>query len=95
MLSHASFEANRESLVAKGVDVAFSKGACRRVWFHKPFLRKWAVKHVCKRHKGKPSDVIVLCVQIPDSWLKKYRDGVYYCERTVPPAHIMSIDAAL
>jgi len=93
-LLHSSFEKNRESILKHGLCVRFSTSGVRRVWVCKPFKGKWAARHVCRRHREKAANVIVLVVNVPDSWLTRYADGVYFCDRDVPPAHIEEVRGA-
>lgn len=95
ILIHTTHEAVRESILKHGVAVRFSTGAFRRVWAHKAFLKKWGRNHVCKRHAVKTKDVIHITIVVPDSWVKRYKDGIYFCERDIPPAHIQQIEGAV
>jgi len=90
-LIHTTFEKNRESIVARGLVAAYALSSTERVWFCKPFKGKWAVKHVCRRHREKAANVVVFVLDVPESWLHRYADGVYFTYKDIPPACIAEV----
>ena len=47
--------------------------------------------HTVKRHGGLVEQVVVLELQVPRSWLRRSRKGLWYCPRDVPPARLRGL----
>jgi hypothetical protein len=60
---------------------------------HAPGASTWAVLHTIKRHGGRVEGVIILEVEIPRTWLRRSRKGLWYCVRDIPPAHFRRLIA--
>jgi hypothetical protein len=56
------------------------------VWLHAPARSVWAALHVVRRHGGGVENVVILEIDVPRSWLKRNRKGVWYTRRDVPQA---------
>jgi len=48
----------------------------------------WAALHVIELHGGHIEAVITLEVDVPRSWLRRSRKGLWYCTRDIPPERI-------
>jgi hypothetical protein len=53
--------------------------------------KAWAVLHTVKRHGGLVEQVVVLELQVPRSWLRRSRKGLWYCSRDVPPDRLRGL----
>lgn len=93
-LVHTTFEDNRESILDIGISVKKSRGAFRRVWLHIRGRKRWGMRHVCARHHGKAKDVIHIHVNVPNGWLHRIADGLYFSERDIPPECIVEIEGS-
>jgi hypothetical protein len=51
----------------------------------------WAVLHVIRRHGGRVEAVLTLLVDVPRSWLRRSRKGLWYCPRDIPPDRIRRV----
>jgi hypothetical protein len=85
LLRHASPSRNLASIKRFGLLTSKSKGRLPVVWLHVPSKTPWAMLHVVKRHGGKVQDVIVLEMDVPRSWLRRSKRGLWYCRRDIPP----------
>ena len=65
-----------------------TKGKLPAVWACCPDKTGWAVIHMVKRHGGRVETAVVLEVDVPRSWLRKHRSGLWSCPRDVPPDRI-------
>jgi hypothetical protein len=59
------------------------------VWLHTPGRIPWAVLHVVRRHGVALTDVIVLDVQVPRSWLQHAGRGLWTCDRVIAPGTVV------
>jgi len=82
-LRHATPIGNIPSILKSGLLCSKSKGKLKVVWAHVPSKSSWAAIHVVKRHGGKIEDVVVLEVDLPRSWLRRNRRGLWYSTRDV------------
>src|SRR5438094_9223980 len=48
----------------------------------------WAALHVAWRHGARIEAVITLEVDVPRSWLRRSRKGLWYCTRDIPADRI-------
>jgi hypothetical protein len=49
------------------------------------------VLHVVKRHRGRVESTVVLEVDVPRSWLRRSRKGLWYTVRDISPDHIRRV----
>jgi hypothetical protein len=84
LVRHATPRRNLRSILAKGLDPAYSQGARAEVWLHTPGNSTWAVPHVAQRHEVPAESVTVLEWDVPRSWLTRRRGGIWTCDRLVP-----------
>ena len=93
-LVHVTDGANLPSIMESGLDPSLATGKRQAVWFLSPSLEGWGLVHTIAKPRAKGrtiQDHIVLEVNIPRSWLKRYRRGIWYCERVVPSSRIAVI----
>ena len=91
LLRHATLNRNLIPIIDDGLLCAKAKGRRKVVWLHTPAKSTWAVIHTVRRHGGRVQDVIVLEVDVPRSWLRKSRRGLWYCVRDIPPIRIVGV----
>src|SRR4051794_29880652 len=91
LLRHATSVKNLLPISDDGLLCAKARGRRKVVWLHAPARSTWAVIHTVGRHGGRVEDVVVLEVEVPRSWLRKSRRGLWYCVRDIPPARIVGV----
>lgn len=91
MVYHATPSKNVDSILSQGLLLRCARSGARRVWFHSFAGRSWSVSHVSKRHGVERDEVVVMKVHVPDHWLTRFSEVVFWCNRDVPPAHIESV----
>jgi hypothetical protein len=82
-LRHATPMGNLPSIKRRGLDPKQSRGHQEVVWLHRPSRTAWALLHTQQRHHT--SDVIVIDVNVPRSWVQRRRCGLWTCRRTIEP----------
>ena len=90
-IRHATPARNLNSILRLGLLCSHSKGKLAVVWGCSPAKSWWSVIHVVKRHGGRVESTVVLEVDVPRSWLRRSRKGLWYCPRDVPPARIRRV----
>jgi hypothetical protein len=88
LLRHSTPSKSLFPIIDDGLLCSKSRGRRKVVWLHAPAKSTWAVIHTVRRHGGKVQDVVVLEVDVPRSWLRRSRRGVWYCVRDIPPVRI-------
>jgi hypothetical protein len=89
LLRHATPSRNLDSIRRRGLLTAMSRGALRAVWLHAPGATAWAIPHTSRRHAVPVEAVAVLTVNVPRSWLRRGRRGLWICFRDIPPDRII------
>jgi len=85
LLRHATLRRNVTSIKRLGLLTAKSKGRLPAVWLHSPARSAWATLHVVKRHGGRVENTVIFELDVPRSWLRRSRKGIWYTKRDVPP----------
>src|SRR5436305_14803709 len=88
LLRHATPARNGAGILRAGLLTAKSRGRLAAVWLCSAARSSWAVLHTIKRHGGRVETTVVLEVDVPRSWLRRSRKGLWFCTRDVPPARI-------
>ena len=88
LLRHATPARNVNSILQGGLRTSRSKGKLAAVWVCSPARSWWAVLHVVRRHGGRVESTVVLEVDVPRSWLRRNRKGLWYVPRDIPPDRI-------
>jgi hypothetical protein len=91
LLRHATPARNVNSILRRGLLCSYSPGKLPVVWVCTPARSWWAVLHVIKRHGGRVETTVVLEIDVPRSWLRKNRKGLWYSVRDVPPGRIRRV----
>ena len=85
LLRHATTLRYIPSIERGGLLCSKSQGRMPVVWLHSPAASSWAVLHTIKRHGGKVEGVVLIEVEVPRSWLRRSRRGLWYSKRDIPP----------
>ena len=88
LVRHATPARNLNSILRGGLLCSKSQGKLPVVWVCSPARSSWAVLHVIRRHGGRVESTVVLEVDVPRSWLRRSRKGLWFCPRDIPPGHI-------
>jgi hypothetical protein len=48
-------------------------------------------QHVIKRHSGRVESIVALELDVPRSWLRRSRKGLWDCPRDIPPDCIQRV----
>src|SRR5206468_2513414 len=91
VLRHATPRKNLASIQRHGLLCSKSRGKRKVVWVHAASKTAWATLHVVKRHGGRVEDIVVLEVEVPRSWLRRSRRGLWYSAADVPPGLIRRV----
>ena len=85
---HVTLRQYLPSILAQGLDPACATGKQPLVWLHTPHRTEWAVTHTMQRHRVTRSEMVVLDVQVPRSWLRRAWRGLWTCPRVIPPERL-------
>jgi hypothetical protein len=91
ILRHATPVRNLPSILKAGLLCSKSQGRLPVVWFASAAKTWWAIAHVVRRHGGRIEQVVVLEVNVPRSWLRRSRRGLWYSVRDVSPQRIRRV----
>jgi hypothetical protein len=91
LLQHATLARNLPSILKGGLQTAKSRGKLPVVWACCRAKVAWAALHTVKRHGGRVEDVVILEVDVPRSWLRRSKRGLWYCPRDIPPGRIRGV----
>jgi len=92
---HATLRQYLPRILAEGLDPASATGKQPLVWLHTPTRTPWAITHTIKRHRVAQSEVVILDVQVPRSWLRRAWRGLWTCSRVIPPERLGILDNGL
>jgi hypothetical protein len=91
VLCHATLARNLAGIIRAGLLTGKSRGKLPVIWLCCRAKCSWAVLHVIKRHGGQVESTVVLEVDVPHSWLRRSRRGLWYCPRDIPPDRIRGV----
>lgn len=91
LIRHATPARNLAAICRAGLLTARSKGKLAVVWLHSAAKSEWAAIHTVKRHGGRVEGVVILEVDVPRSWLRRSRKGLWYSTRDIPPQRIRRV----
>jgi RNA:NAD 2'-phosphotransferase (TPT1/KptA family) len=89
---HWTHRGNLESIMATGLDPAYSEGRLPRVWVCGHHRIAWAMTHVATRHGWDPDDLV--CLRIDASCVERkptHLHYVYTCRDVIPPSAIVGV----
>ena len=84
-LRHATLAKNLPSIMKAGLLTGRSQGRLPVVWLCSPAKSSWAVLHTVRRHGGKVEGVVIIEADVPRSWLRRSRKGLWYTPRDILP----------
>ena len=87
-LRHATPIRNLPSIQRHGLLCRKSQGRLKAAWLAAREKSDWAAMHVAWRHGVRIEAVIALEVEVPRSWLRRSRKGLWYCTRDIPAGRI-------
>jgi hypothetical protein len=90
-LRHATLVKNLPGILRAGLLCSKSRGKRPVVWLGCPAKTLWAAAHVVRRHGGRIEQVVILEIDVPRSWLRRSKKGLWYCPRDVPPERIRGV----
>ncbi len=90
-LRHATIVRRLPSILQRGLLCSRSRGRRKVVWLHTPNKTGWATLHTVKRHGGRVEAVVVVEVNVPRSWLRRSRKGLWYCIHDVPADRVRQV----
>ena len=88
LIRHATLIRNLPAIMRQGLLCSKSQGKLEAVWLHASSKSWWAAMHVVERHGGRIEAVVTLEVDVPRSWLRRSRKGLWYCTRDIPAGRI-------
>ena len=88
VLIDVSPTAREAGILRAGLLTSKSQGKLPVVWLGSPSRSTWAILHTIKRHGGRVESTVVLEVDVPRSWLRRSRKGLWFCPRDIPPDRI-------
>jgi hypothetical protein len=91
LLRHATTARNLTSVLRLGLLASYSQGMLPVVCACSLARSWWAVLHVTKRHGGRVESTVVLEIDVPRSWLRRNRKGLWYSPRDIPPGRIRRV----
>jgi hypothetical protein len=77
--------------VKAGLLCSKSRGKLAVVWLGSAAKSLWAAAHAIRRHGGRIEQVVLLEIDVPRSWLRRSKKGLWYCPRDVPPGRIRGV----
>ena len=93
-LIHVTSKPNLDSIKANGLDPQFATMKRRAVWGVSPSNEAWAVAHTLgkKRARGLSiHDHVTIEIEVPRSWLRRHKRGVWYCDRVITADRFVEI----
>ena len=91
LVRHAPPARNLTRILRRGQLGSHSEGKLPAVWVCSPGKTLWAAAHVVRRHGGRIESTVVLELDVPRSWLRRNRKGLWYSVRDVPADRIRRV----
>lgn len=96
-LYHITHVKNQVSIMTQGLDPSRAKNQRLAVWACTESKIQWGIVHVLAKPRNKGAtieDVVVMEIEVPDSWLTRYAKGVWYSYTSVPASRIVAVRPA-
>jgi hypothetical protein len=91
LLRHATLARNLNSILRLGLLCSRSLGRLPVVWLHTAARSWWATAHAVSRHGGRIEGTVALEVEVPRSWLRRSKRGLWYSSRDLGPERIRRV----
>ena len=91
LLRHATLARNLPSIIKAGLLTSKSQGKLPVVWVCCRAKTAWAALHTIRRHGGRAENVVILEIDVPRSWLRRSKRGLWYCPQDIPPDRIRGV----
>lgn len=91
LLTHTTDVRRLRSILATGLLCAKSEGKRKAIWLHSAGFSDWAIRHVCGRHKIGLKRICQIEIDVPRSWLRKSKRGLWYCCQDIPPERFRGV----
>jgi hypothetical protein len=91
LLRHATPARNLPAICRDGLLCSKSRGRLPVIWLHTAAKTAWAMLHTVRRHGGRAENVVVVEVDVPRSWLRRNRRGLWYCPCDIPPERLRQV----
>ena len=87
---HATTQKNLASIQEHGLLVACadSSAKIKACWVATASNRAWGVLHTIRKHHAQLDEVVVIEIDVPRSWLARFRTGLWYCAQDIPATRI-------
>lgn len=90
-ITHTTLLSNLASIRKYGLLVTFARQGRKAVWLHVKRLDQWAENHVHTRHDADRDTIVHLDFEVPEAWVRRHANGVYWCPMDIPPERIRGI----
>lgn len=91
VLLHATMIKNLASIKKRGLLPGKAVRNRKAVWLASESEEQWAVKHCVQNRACSPDEVCIIRVEVPVSWIRGFRYGLWYCGHVIPPACLRSV----
>jgi hypothetical protein len=90
ILRHATTTARYAAIQEQGLLVrkADPQAKIKGCWLHSASNSPWACLHTLRKHGARLEDVVVVEVDVPRSWLKRFRSGLWYTTQDIPASRL-------
>ena len=89
-LWHATTRERLARIQEQGLRVACAdpQAKIKGCWLATASNRPWGCLHTIRKHHAQLEDVVVIEVNVPRSWLTRFRTGLYYTPQDIPPTRL-------
>lgn len=79
---------NRAAILKTGLLVSMASGTFKRIWLHDWQRSEWARDHIAQRYAMDRKFIHRFAVEVKREWLTKFSNGIWTCNRDLPPEHL-------
>jgi hypothetical protein len=93
MYLHATSRDRLSSIREAGLSIRYHRLRRPAIWLARPSAGSWAAIHAMRRHGVRPEDVVLVYVDVPEPWVRRFRHpGLYWCVRDIPAERIRRVE---
>ena len=85
LLYHVTTTQSLPAIMRDGLLPSKSRRKTEAVWLAPPSRLPWALRHAYANGAQDPSQIVVIPVRIPRSWLKRFKGHLWMCFEVIPP----------